>query len=322
MVDADRISQLREKIQKWKRQKYDIVGRAGKFGLPLVLGNAKSESFDEAFHCALAELLFSYEKDEPDLRVLLESYFDEKTVLKRFIKKGRINFLGRKYQALTKRKIIAIAYPWYNQWLYLDLARIARVHRLDLTPRGKPGLSPRDEHEGRYRYFRSYPLDSGTFQLSDGYITVRRDPLRNMLVFGQVARMYKGFADIVDIKDESTTLFEHRGFLIPGKTGNLFLISFREEAIRFSIVRVSPGNWIGTVLTSTRKTGRPFAAKALIVREGESDWYDQEIKAMEKDPKYLDPEDPQCQAIKAELRELNGKTIFPDDGFMWGNAGE
>jgi hypothetical protein len=117
-------------------------------------------------------------------------------------------------------------------------------------------------------------------------------------------------------------LFEHRGFLSPSsKPGNLFLISFREGAIRFSIVTVAPGNWTGAVLTSTRNSGRPFAAKALIVREGQNDLYDDDIKAMADDPKYLDPEDPKCKAIKLQLRRLNSKTIFPNEGFMWGNPG-
>jgi hypothetical protein len=300
-----------EKVKALRKSEYDIVERAGLLGLPLVLGETKSKSFNLAFHCAIAELAVRFEKNGSGLDKDLLGQFDKKTVRKHFFNKHSLlpSVLASDAEAFTegtREKIICMAYPWFNARLYSDLARITESINAE----------DNNNYTGKYRYFRSYPKDSSTFELSDGFLDVRFDPIRRMLVFGQIARMHDDF-DQKTFDDENNTLFEHRGFVLVGVAGNISLISFRQGVIRFSVLRWRPGDWSGIVLSTTRQNARPFAAKALIVKEGRSELYAKNMGLVRS--KFLDPDDLDCKSIKSQMEAMNKNTIFVENGWMWGD---
>lgn len=303
-------TELIDKIKGLKEEGYDLVARASKLNLPLVLGPEEGKDFNLAFHCAIAELSVCHDARDADLAIILKAHIDEKTMNSHFRDKKakRLNLLtnsGTAYGPLIKRRIIGSTYPWFNQWMYLDFARITRPQQIDV--KSFAGLA------GRYRFFRSYPLPESKFQLSDGFLKIELDRTRNMIVFGQIARMFPGFEQWEIGRDNN--LFEHRGFVIPNDFGNLSLISFREGVVRFGIMKPSGPDWSGTVLTSTKASGRPFAAKALIVKEGSNALFHARIEGREN---FLDPDDANCKEARAQLARLNRKTMFENDWFMWG----
>jgi len=208
--------------------------------------------------------------------------------------------------------MIAIAYPWFNQWLYFDLARITRKYKMNVTTY--------KEYVGRYRFFRYYPEPTNNFYLSDGYLKVELDCSRNMIVFGQIARTYKDFYGI-KFADANNTRYEFRGFVFPAEPGNLCFVSFTEELIRYGIIRLSPGHWsgIGTVLAAARVDGRPFAARALIAREGHSNLYNKEIPVLSDDIRFLDSNSEACNSVLQHIQQMNAKTVFEKEAFMWGD---
>jgi hypothetical protein len=310
-VDEIPPTELIDRVRALQKSKYDIVERAGLLGLPLILGDARSAKFNTAFFCAVAELAVRFEKDNSGLEKDLLTQFDKKTIRAHFFKRGSLlpSVLASKAEDFTegtKEKIIWMIYPWFNKHLYGDLARIT----------GSIGAENYKIYTGKYRYFRSYPKDDTTFELSDGFLDVRFDPTRRMLVFGQIARMHKDF-DQSNLDDENNTFFEHRGFVLVGQPGNISLISFRQGVIRFSILRWTPDDWYGIVLSSTRKNARPFAAKALIVKDGRSEWYSKNMGLVRS--KFLDPEDTDCKAIKTAMAAKNLDAISIERGWMWGD---
>ena len=298
-------------ISTLRRHGYDVVGRSGIFGLPLILG---SSDIDYAFRCARAELWYSHRGNSADLELILKAKLTAKTLKKHFYDEGtkQLNLVltdGKSFTALDKRKIIELCYPWYSQSTYIDFCRIAKPENLGVTF---------FDQEGRYRYFRSYPLSSRTFRLVDGYIVIKVDRSKNMILFGQIMRPYtRTYSEFRDsfISDDSYTVFEHRGFAIPTSDRNLTLISFREGCIRFANLRLVSNHGSGLIVTSTVNSGRPFAAKALIVKEGHQ-LFDVSINI--DNSMYLDVNDPNFPKISKAVTEIDDGTIFPDNGWMWG----
>lgn len=300
-LDRSEIQSLIEQIRALRRDRFDYVERAGKLQLPLVLGTR--EQFERAFHCAIAELTVTYGDRQKDLALILETYFDRKTIAHFYDTHGRLNFLQRgTFTPISKRRIIGIAYPWYNQWLYLSLARATRTYYLD--------SSTHLELEGKYRYFRYYPKSSSKFVIGDGFIVIAVDRKRNMILFGDQSRNYR-----------DATIFEHRGFVLPSRMGRVSLMGFRDDVIRMATIE-HPGQDIssGILSTVTRGNGRPFSSKFILVREGVSGLYDLEIPSL--DFETFDPNSKQYRIIETELSKLNEGTAFVNEGFLWGGPAQ
>lgn len=301
------LPELAEEVSKLRSAEYDAVERAGKLGLPLVLGAEHGEDFKFAFRCALAELAVCHETS--DLQLLLLSHFNVKTLDRHFPKDRktkRWNLIASGADKCTpneKKTIIGIVYPWFSESMYLSLARIGGRLKID---------NYQERYEGCYRYFRSYP-EGSHFKMSDGYVMFKFDLERNMIAFGQIARMHADFND-KEVTQTSNTMFEHRGFVIPTDSENLTLLSFREGTIRTSIIKLFRGKGTGIVLTATRRDGRAFAARALVSREG-TKFFSAKIKVIGK---FLDPNDPAVSEIETEMANVNDETIFLNKGWMWG----
>lgn len=295
---ADAAARVNE-IAALRMANYDLVERAGKLQLPLILGR---EEFNYVFNCALAELIVVYSDHPEELEVLMESYFDRKTIRTHFFTSGRLNLLNPRalYTQLAKRRIIGIAYPWYNEWMYLALARITRSHNIKVQAYRRL--------VGNYRYFRYYPISSSTFRIMDGYMVMGVDESRNIIAFGDRSRAYR-----------DRDIFEHRGFVLPSDTGNLSLMGFRESVVRLGLVRHSRGGISHGILTSaTRRLGRPFSSRFLMVQQGLSELYDIEIPSLNRTA-FFDQSSDQYRYVEAKLSDALQNSVFANEGLMWGD---
>lgn len=282
----------------------DIAERCGKFGLPLVLRTAQQRQ--AAFHAAIAELeMLTADGDtglskKNDLEVLLAATFG-KNLMRQFHVNGRWSLLHkRNYRPYERDRIIGLAYPWFNYSLYADLFRIAREDGLDVA-----------NHRnvvGKYRYFRFFPQDNDRFVLMDGEFEIDIDIEHNLISFGQWSMNHRHDG------------FEHRGFVFPGREKVDFL-TFRGGAMRLGTIHgAMRARMDGIILTSTKGNKRPFAARVLIVKEGQ-DLFRLRIPTdtLSDGNKVFSTSSTEYKEVLEEFSKINSGTVFDDFGFMWGN---
>jgi hypothetical protein len=277
----------------------DIVERCS--DLPLVLDD---ESRKKAFHSAIAELEAALQIDGAkgaaldDFKLMMSGNFGRTIVDQYHRDDDTWSALHKSsYRHYERDRIIGLVYPWYNYSLYTDLLRVVRESNLDIT--AHHGIT------GKYRYFRFFPKDNRHFTLMDGDFDIEIDKNHNMLCFGQRSMNHRG------------TGYEHRGFVFPGVDKADFL-TFRGGAMRLGTIHGDLKRRSNAILlTSTRGNKRPFAARVLIVKEGQ-DLYDLELPKVDGKREFQ-VGTPQYDRVLQELTNIVDGTVFPEAGFMWGN---
>jgi hypothetical protein len=292
------VRQLISRLTELRSAGYDVVERCAALELPLVLRDESSR--ERALAAALAELEICYQRSQHDFEVVLKSQFGRSIVSQFRGDEGLLTVLAKgAYQSAGRDRIIGVVYPWYNSGLYTNLIRITRETGLD--------VSAYSYLAGRYRYFRFFPVNSTRFRLMDGQLDIDLDKSDNMICFGQRSMNHtrKGY--------------EHRGFVLPGQD-KIDLISFRSGTLRLGSVWGHDLGPIssGIILTATKGSKRPFAARAMIVKEGSSRLYDLVIPKNKDGTAYIARSAEYQEALK-EFKKMSSATVFADANFMWGN---
>ena len=320
-IDQDRLNEIISKIRRGKGR-FDLVERCNLLGVPLT--TRKAGDRERVFYAALAELIVAYGENSHTTSKLVKAYFGRATIEEHYRFGDLFNLTYRTvYTPRAKDLTIAMAYPWCNPSIYMGLLRVNAEQRLDVQHYASRKRSANRSSsgelagcEGKYRYFRAYPVNERAFVLRDGYLNVEIDTSTNMICFGHASQNWKNGS----FEDGE---YEHRGLVIPGdfKTD---LISFREGLTRFASIAGQLGGskkaYEGIVMTATRGLvrgrKRPFIAQVLLFKEGH-DLYKINIPKSRTDDAF-DTDNENYRAVQSYFKKVFAATVDEANGFMWG----